>query len=436
MFSRLAIFAALASAFLAVTAHHAGTTTVTTTPKPTSTAPANQCNTGEMQCCNSVQSSDSDAVTALAASLGVVIQGVSVPVGITCTPINVLGIGAGGQCTAQTVCCSNNEFHGVIAIGCTPINLSSEVEQRQESTRNLLRVTISESATFPAVAATPTTTGATTNRVHVTEVPFNCAPVVNENTVLVGSKVVLVPYLPEHVPKYHSWMQDDELLRLTASERLSLEDEYQMQQRWRLDEDKLTFIILARESPSGKWLPMPKSTTNLSPTHPAIAALPMVGDVNMFLEGTIPGHDSLRVVDADEGEEEEKDDDDEDEEDEESQEDEDEDEDEEPAYRRKGLAREALQLMLSYATGAPSTSFCPGPSTSTRSPASSTISDPNPRSGKGLGVPPHALIARIGASNAASIRLFESLGFRITRRVEVFDQVDMRWGVPVPPGTL
>jgi len=48
-------------------------------------------------------------------------------------------------------------------------------------------------------------------------------------TILVGSKVVLVPYRPEHVPKYHQWMLDEELRSLTASDPLSLEEEYEMQ---------------------------------------------------------------------------------------------------------------------------------------------------------------------------------------------------------------
>nr|CDJ97761.1 acetyltransferase [Haemonchus contortus] len=68
----------------------------------------------------------------------------------------------------------------------------------------------------------------------------------NENTKIVGSKVVLVPYEKEHVLKYHKWMEDEELRRLTGSERLSLDEEYEMQQNWRVDGDKLTFIILSR----------------------------------------------------------------------------------------------------------------------------------------------------------------------------------------------
>ncbi|KAG6848183.1 hypothetical protein H0H93_002593 [Arthromyces matolae] len=40
-----------------------------------------QCKTGHIQCCNSVQSSDQDAVTAIAKSLGIVLPNVAVQVG-------------------------------------------------------------------------------------------------------------------------------------------------------------------------------------------------------------------------------------------------------------------------------------------------------------------------------------------------------------------
>ena len=42
-------------------------------------------------------------------------------------------------------------------------------------------------------------------------------------------------------------MQDPILLESTASEPLSMEDEIRMQQEWRDDERKCTFIILARD---------------------------------------------------------------------------------------------------------------------------------------------------------------------------------------------
>lgn len=40
---------------------------------------------------------------------------------------------------------------------------------------------------------------------------------------------------------------------------------------------------------------------------------------------------------------------------------------------------------------------------------------------------PDSLVARIGASNAPSISLFRKLGFEISKHVEVFDEVEMRF---------
>lgn len=47
-----------------------------------------------------------------------------------------------------------------------------------------------------------------------------------------GEKVILVPYMKQHVPKYHQWMQDPLLLEATASEPLTLQQEYKMHLSW------------------------------------------------------------------------------------------------------------------------------------------------------------------------------------------------------------
>ncbi|XP_047542345.1 alpha/beta-tubulin-N-acetyltransferase 9 isoform X4 [Vanessa atalanta] len=60
---------------------------------------------------------------------------------------------------------------------------------------------------------------------------------INSNTKIIGSKTILVPYREYHVPKYHNWMQSEELQQLTASQPLSLDEEYDMQKSWREDED-------------------------------------------------------------------------------------------------------------------------------------------------------------------------------------------------------
>ncbi|KAJ3505232.1 hypothetical protein NLJ89_g7525 [Agrocybe chaxingu] len=227
----------------------------------------------------------------------------------------------------------------------------------------------------------------------------------NIDTVLLGSKVVLVPYRSEHVPKYHEWMLNEELRMLTASEPLSLEEEYEMQQKWQVDEDKLTFIILSREpgvlaDDAGKVLP----------TDERLAKLPMVGDVNIFLYGTIPSQEQSSSVALT-------------------------DEEEEgfyaeveimiaePSFRRKGLAIEALQLMLGYATGCPE-------AFSTQFPSSSLHNLPT----SPLNISPHYLVTRINDTNHASIRLFEKLGFQVTKRVEVFHEIEMRYQQPIPNG--
>ena len=77
----------------------------------------------------------------------------------------------------------------------------------------------------------------------------------NYETVLIGRRVVLVPYRPEHLPTYHSWMADPHLLEMTGSEPLTMEEEIAMQKEWRDDDLKCTFIVLDREACVG--LPPP-----------------------------------------------------------------------------------------------------------------------------------------------------------------------------------
>ncbi|XP_058441273.1 alpha/beta-tubulin-N-acetyltransferase 9 isoform X5 [Marmota monax] len=99
--------------------------------------------------------------------------------------------------------------------------------------------------------------------------PEAAAMRLNQNTLLLGKKVVLVPYTSEHVPRYHEWMKSEELQHLTASEPLTLEQEYAMQCSWREDADKCTFIVLDAE----KWQTQPVPTEESC----------MAGDVNLFL---------------------------------------------------------------------------------------------------------------------------------------------------------
>ncbi|RDW68442.1 N-acetyltransferase [Coleophoma crateriformis] len=98
--------------------------------------------------------------------------------------------------------------------------------------------------------------------------------IVNENTAISTSSVLLVPYEASHVTTYHDWMKDAEIQEATASEPLTLPEEYAMQHSWRLDHDKLTFIAC-------KPLSDAKDTTAVA----GICDEPesMLGDVNLFL---------------------------------------------------------------------------------------------------------------------------------------------------------
>nr|GLL34866.1 N-acetyltransferase 9-like protein [Ipomoea trifida] len=86
-----------------------------------------------------------------------------------------------------------------------------------------------------------------------------------------GKKVVLVPYMREHVPKYHEWMQEPSLLQATGSEPLTLDQEYDMQLSWTQDPLKQTFIVLDKELIVGEFF------------HGDAHVEAMVGDVNIYM---------------------------------------------------------------------------------------------------------------------------------------------------------
>ena len=98
---------------------------------------------------------------------------------------------------------------------------------------------------------------------------------INAETAVCTSRILLIPYEEHHVITYHQWMESPELQGLTASEPLTLDQEYAMQRSWRVDADKLTFVICQ---------PQVSGTSNGLMAGVDDAPERMIGDVNMFWE--------------------------------------------------------------------------------------------------------------------------------------------------------
>ncbi|PFH49488.1 hypothetical protein AMATHDRAFT_147596 [Amanita thiersii Skay4041] len=90
---------------------------------PLLVAAGGNCNTENQQCCNDVQNNLDQYALGQLALVGINVEDVTGMVGLTCTPVSVLAA-SGQSCNQQTVCCSNNNFAGVVAVGCTPINVN------------------------------------------------------------------------------------------------------------------------------------------------------------------------------------------------------------------------------------------------------------------------------------------------------------------------
>ncbi|KAK0212037.1 hydrophobin-251 [Armillaria fumosa] len=79
--------------------------------------------TGTVQCCESTKSVSLGPIQTLLGLLGVVISDLTADVSMTCSPITVLSVGR-TECNNQVICCDNNSFNGLVALGCMPINIS------------------------------------------------------------------------------------------------------------------------------------------------------------------------------------------------------------------------------------------------------------------------------------------------------------------------
>ncbi|KXT09374.1 hypothetical protein AC579_3828 [Pseudocercospora musae] len=235
---------------------------------------------------------------------------------------------------------------------------------------------------------------------------------VNEHSALSTAQILLVPYSEHHVPAYHEWIQDKELQEATASEPLSLEEEYAMQKSWRTDHDKLTFIICLP-------LPAPGISPNfeggLSVLRAANAKVDdspdrMVGDINLFLfppdseemeedvlnvGGNVVGEIEVMIARKD--------------------------------LKRQGHGRAALLTFLEYilanwssiaAEYAQFQQQKQQDGAETQTPDTITTSTPKLS----------FLRVKINQTNIGSIKLFESVGFvRTVEDANYFGEIELRW---------
>lgn len=55
------------------------------------------CTTGSLQCCDTTGTASDPAVASVLAGLGITVQDVNALIGLTCTPITVIGVGSGSS---------------------------------------------------------------------------------------------------------------------------------------------------------------------------------------------------------------------------------------------------------------------------------------------------------------------------------------------------
>lgn len=258
---------------------------------------------------------------------------------------------------------------------------------------------------------------------------------------LSSRSILLVPYSPHHVPTYHQWMQDPDLQAATASEPLSLEEEYAMQRSWRLDSDKLTFIICRPRDETTS------STTSLTTTPGSSSSSGdrekenqqekeekdqitatkddspdrMIGDINLFLfpldsssspspspsppsSEAIPpppqkilGEIEIMIADK--------------------------------SSQRKGHGKTSLLIFLDYILE--HWSLIGREFSSSSSSSASSSSDPStsfPAAAAFVAPQLAYLRVKVHETNVGSIRLFESVGFqRVSETANYFGEIEMRW---------
>ena len=61
-----------------------------------------------MQCCEEVVKADNPVAELILGLLGIVLGDITGLIGLQCSPLSVIGVGSGSACSANAVCCENN----------------------------------------------------------------------------------------------------------------------------------------------------------------------------------------------------------------------------------------------------------------------------------------------------------------------------------------
>jgi len=117
-----------------------------------------------------------------------------------------------------------------------------------------------------------------------------------KRTTIEGQRCKLVPYTADHVPTYNKWLNDPYIQQMTQTEPYSLSQEYEYQKEWETNENQFIFIILDRSLDDA-----------------------MAGDINLFIQNEEESIGEINIMIA------------------------------EDKSRRKGIATEAVSLILDFA---------------------------------------------------------------------------------------
>ncbi|KIM64599.1 hypothetical protein SCLCIDRAFT_114566 [Scleroderma citrinum Foug A] len=82
------------------------------------------CNTGNLKCCNTIQSTNNPQTSNVLGLFGIPVDGINGNIGFNCVPITPIGVGQGANCVQEPVCCEGNQAGGLIGVNCVPINVN------------------------------------------------------------------------------------------------------------------------------------------------------------------------------------------------------------------------------------------------------------------------------------------------------------------------